>query len=325
MRRRDLLALGPLFFLPAAARGQPISPRPLVAWFGSSSLSTASRYIGYLKEGLDEVGYREGRDFDFLSRFAEYKLERLPVIAAEIINLGPTVIVVGATDTAVAAKRATSTIPIVCGALADPIELGLIASYAHPAGNVTGVMPYVDGLPAKQMELAREMVRGATKIGVLGNLNDPKAPPQQRELENAAQLLGIELITPEVNSPEDLAGAVASLVRAAPNVVIVLQTVMLLNQRSRVAELLSANRLAAVYGYREHVDGGGLISYGVDLRWCFHRAGSAVHKILNGAKPAELPVEFPTKLQLVINLKTAKELGIEMPRSLLARADEVIE
>jgi putative ABC transport system substrate-binding protein len=244
---------------------------------------------------LRELGYEEGRDIDFIYRFADGREDRLPALAEELVGLKPAVIVAGAVNGAVAVKNVSSTIPVVCGALADAVHLGLIASYARPAGNVTGIAPYVEGLPAKQMEFAREIVPGAGKVGLLGNMNDPKAPPRQRELEDAARSLEVKLVVPEVSNPEDLDSAMQRLARERVDVVIVLQTTMLLSERRQIAVLAAANGLPAIYGYREHVDEGGLISYGVDLRWCYRRAATYVRKILNGIAPGDLPVEFPTR------------------------------
>jgi putative ABC transport system substrate-binding protein len=175
------------------------------------------------------------------------------------------------------------------------------------------------------MEFARAIVSGARKVGLLGNLNDPKAVPQQEELDAAGRSLEVEVIVPQVSSPEDLAGAVETFARDRVDVVIVLQTTMMLGQRKRIAELMAANHLPAVYGYREHVDEGGLISYGVDLSWCWRHVATYVDKILKGTNPGDLPLEFPPRVQLVVNLTTAKALGIIIPPLLLARADEVIE
>jgi len=205
------------------------------------------------------------------------------------------------------------------------VHLGLVASVSRPGGNVTGITPYVEGLPAKQMELAREVVPGAPRIGVLANLSDPKAPPQLHELEAAGQQLGLKVIVVDVNVPDDLDGAFRTLADQRIDVMVVLQTSMLLSERRKIAGLAATTHLPAVYGYREHVDDGGLISYGVDLRACFRRAAYYVHKILNGVAPGDLPIEFPTNLELVINLKTANSLGLAVPPTLLACADEVIE
>ena len=175
------------------------------------------------------------------------------------------------------------------------------------------------------MELAREVVPSAVTIGVLANSIDPKGPPQWHELEAAGKLLGVDVIAADVRTPDDLDGAFQALARQGINVLIVLQTSMLLSERRRIAALAKEMRFPAVYGYREHVDDGGLISYGVHLRACFRRGAYFVDKILKGVAPRDLPVEFPTKLELIINLKTAKALGIDVPPTLLARADEVIE
>ena len=249
----------------------------------------------------------------------------MPTLAAEVVRLHPAVILAGSTGPAVAAKKATATIPIVAPALADAVHLGLIASDARPGGNVTGIAPYVAGLPAKQMELAREVVPGAAHIGVLANSVDPKSPPQLQELETAGQELKVKVAVADVLTPGDLDGAFEVLAHQRIDVLIVLQTVVLLSERRRIAALTVAARLPAIYGYREHVDDGGLISYGVDLRACFRRGAYYVQKILSGVAPSDLPVAFPTKLELVINLKTAKAIGLDIPPTLLARADEVIE
>ena len=274
---------------------------------------------------MHEHGYVEGHSFDIVYRFADGYIERLPVLAEGLVQLHPDVILAPASGPAVAANKATSTIPIVTPALADAMHLGLIANESRPGGNVTGITPYVAGLPAKQMELAREVVPSAATIGVLANSIDPKGPPQWHELEAAGQLLGVNVVAADVRTPDDLDGAFQALARQGINVLIVLQTSMLLSERRRIAGQAEEIRLPAVYGYREHVDDGGLVSYGVDLRACFRRGAYFVDKILKVVPPRDLPVEFPTKLELIINLKTAKALGLEVPPSLLARADEVIE
>jgi putative ABC transport system substrate-binding protein len=175
------------------------------------------------------------------------------------------------------------------------------------------------------MEFAREIVPGAHKVGLLGNLNDPKAVPQRQELAEAGRTLEVEVMVPEVRSPEDLAAAIETLASDPVQVVIVLQTTMMLGQRKKIAELMAAKGLPAVYGYREHVDEGGLISYGVDLSWCWRHVATYVDKILKGAHPGDLPLEFPPRVQMIANLTTAKALGITIPPLLLARADEVID
>ena len=327
MRRREFMALlgGAVGARSLTTLAETPSERPLIVWFSSATELAASRFVGFLKEGLGELGYVDGHNIDIVGRYGNNQTDRLPAVAKEVVDLKPAVIVAGAADTAVAVKQLTSTIPIVSGALADAVHLGLVASYAHPGGNVTGITPYIDGLPAKQMEFAREIVPGARKVGLLGNLNDPKAVPQRQELEKAGRTLEVEVIVPEVRSPEDLDSAIRALASDRVEVIIVLQTSMMLSNRKKIAALLGANRLPAVYGYREHVDAGGLFSYGVDLAWCWRHVATYVDKILKGEAPGDLPVEFPPRVQMVVNLTTAKALGITIPPPLLARADEVIE
>jgi putative tryptophan/tyrosine transport system substrate-binding protein len=248
-----------------------------------------------------------------------------PGAAEELVQLNPDIIIAPATLQAVAAKKATDTIPIVVPVLADPVELGFVKSEARPSGNVTGIAPYVRGLPAKQLELAREVVPGATRIGLVDDVNDPKAHPQRREIEAAGKELELKIVRAEVGTPSDIGSAYDALAAADIEVVVVEQSNMLVVSRKQIAEAAAAKKLPTVYGYREHVEAGGLISYGVNLNSCFHRAAYYVDKILKGAKPGDLPIEFPTEIELVINLKTAKTLGLKIPPTLLVRADGVIE
>jgi putative tryptophan/tyrosine transport system substrate-binding protein len=327
VRRREFITLlgGATAAWPLAARAQTSMKRPLIAWLSLGERTSSWVFVEAFLQGMREHDYVEERQFDIVYRFADGYIERLPSLAEELVRLNPDVILAPASGPAVAAKKATATIPIVTPALADAVHLGLIASESRPGGNVTGITPYVAGLPAKQMELAREVVPSAAKIGVLANLSDPKAPPQWQELEAAGRELGVNVIAEDVSTPDDLDGAFQALVRQRVDVLIVLQTSMLVSERRKIAALAAATRLPAIYGYREHVDDGGLVSYGVDLRACFRRGAYYVHKILKGVPPRDLPVEFPTKLELVINLKTARALGLDVPPTLLARADEVIE
>jgi ABC-type uncharacterized transport system substrate-binding protein len=256
---------------------------------------------------------------------ADFHADRLPQVAAEIVQLTPDVIVAGAVLEAVAATKATTTIPIVVGALADPVELGLIKSYARPGGNVTGIMPYVAGLPTKQLELARELVPGATRIGLLDDVTDPKARPQSREIKAAGEKLEINIMPAEVRTAADIGQAYETFSTGGAEIVVVEQSNMLLFARQVIAEAAVAKKLPTLYGYNEHVEAGGLVSYGVTLDACFHRRAYYVDKILKGAKPADLPVEFPTELELWVNLKTAKALGLKIPPTVLVRADKIIE
>jgi putative tryptophan/tyrosine transport system substrate-binding protein len=205
------------------------------------------------------------------------------------------------------------------------VHLGLIASEARPGGNDTGIEPYVAGLPAKQMEVAREVMPSARTVGLLTNLKDPKAPPQFKDLEATAHSLNLRIVSADANRPDEIESALQALAEQKVDVVIVLQTSMLISQNRQIAESVLAKRLPAVFGYREYVEAGGLISYGVDLRWCFKRAASLVNKILHGSAPGDLPVEFPTSVMLSINLRTASKLGMSLPAERVARADEIIE
>jgi len=276
-------------------------------------------------QGLQDLGYAEGRDLQILYRSSDGYQDRLPALAEELVRLNPDVIVAAGLDVVVAVRNVTQTIPIVSATLADAVHLGLIANEARPTGNVTGIEPYVAGLPAKQMEFAREIMPGANKVGLLTNLSDPKAPPQAQELLAAGRSLEVEVTSADANRPEEIESALEVLASQRVDVVIVLQSSMLLGYSRQIAASALAKRLPTVYGYRAHVIAGGLASYGVDIEWCWRRVASFVDKILHGARPGDLPVEFPTKMLLAINLKTAKALGLTVPSSLLVRADEVIE
>jgi putative ABC transport system substrate-binding protein len=311
---------------PVAVRSQvAATERRSIGWLSGSASKMAKFFADDFLDGMREFGYFDGRDFDFVPRYAEGFSDRLPALAQELIELKPAVIVAAAVNAAVPLRAATSVIPIVCPALADAIHLGLIASEARPGGNVTGIEPYVAGLPAKEMEVAREIAPGAKRIGLLTNLHDPKAPPQREELADAAKALELSVAEADVNDPTEIERAMEALASSQVDVVIVLQTGLLLSVGRQIAEFAAAKRLPTVYGYREHVLDGGLISYGVDLRWCYRRAAYFVDKILHGTPPGEIPLEFPTKMMLSINLKTAKALGMTLPPALLGLADEVIE
>jgi putative ABC transport system substrate-binding protein len=327
LKRREFISLlgGATLAWPLAARAQVSADRPLIACLSAGSYGRAPLIAGF-QEGMRDLGYYGGRNIDIVYRFAENRLERLPALAEEVVRLRPMVIVAPAMVEAVAARNATATIPIVSAALVDPVKLGLVASTERPSGNVTGIMPDMAGLPAKQIELAREIVPGAGSIGILGDLGDPKALSQRQELEEAALALGgVKTIAPEVAAPENLESAIAALANERADAVITLQTAMLLGERRQIAALFAAKRLPAVYGYREHAEAGGLISYGVDLNSCGRRAATYVHKILTGSAPGDLPVEISTQFEMVINMTTAKALGLALPAALLRRANEVIE
>jgi putative ABC transport system substrate-binding protein len=306
--------------LPRPARAEVSTKRPLLAVLAGV---TRKEFPASFMEGMRELGYVEGSNIDVAYRFADGHLELLPSLAEELIQLTPKVIVAAVTPAAVAARRLTQTIPIVCPILADPIDLGLIASMSRPGGNFTGLMSRIDDLIGKQLELAAQLVPALVRLGLIVNV--ASSVIARREVESASKRLGVKLVSAEVREPNDLDTAFKLLSNEHVQAVVILADAMLFQERQRVAELAATARLPAVYGFRDHVDAGGLISYGVNYPVNFRRAAIYVVKILKGAKPSDLPVEFPNKLELVINLKAAKALGLEIPPTLLARADEVIE
>ena len=328
MRRREFITLlGGAAVWSSVAGAQIARKRPVIGTFiqGTPTQNKGLRFRQSFLDGLRELGDIEGRDFDIIIQSARSTSE-LPKAAKQVVQLNPDVILANASANALAAKRATSTIPIVVAALGNPAALGLSASDSRrPSGNITGIMPYVPGLPAKQLELAREIVPGARKIGIVNDTSDIKAAAQWDEINAAAAKLEITVAGADARAPDDVGPTFRKFAAEGVDVVIVLQSNFLLLARADIAAAAAATRRPTVFGYRELVEAGGLISYGVNLEYCFHRSATYLQKILKGIPVADLPIEFPTKLELVINLKTAKALGVEVPATLLARADEVIE
>jgi ABC-type uncharacterized transport system substrate-binding protein len=329
MRRREFITItgGAALTWPLAARAEAPPKRPVIAWLSIiiPPKSFPGTFVKDFLQGLEERGYIQGQNFDFVLRGADGHPDRVPAIVEEFDRLRTDVILAAATFEAAVAKKATSTIPIVCPALADAVHLGLIESESRPGGNLTGIEPYVAGLPGKQIEFAREIMPRASKIGLLTNLEDPKAPPQLKELEAACRTLDIKVVAANVSRPEEIDDVLRGLAAEKVDLVIVLQTNLLLIHSRQIAATALAERLPTLYGYREHVMAGGLISYGVNLSWCYRRAAYFVDRILHGTPPRDLPVEFPNKVLLSVNRKTADALGLAVPPTLLARADEVIE
>jgi putative tryptophan/tyrosine transport system substrate-binding protein len=308
---------------PARADAETSRKRPLIAVLSAITRVDNSPLTAFV-DGLKDLGYVEGQNVEIVYRFAEEHLDRFPTLAAEVVALEPDVILALVTPAALATRALTKSIPIVCPLLADAIKLGLIASDARPGGNVTGILFRTEGLTSKQVELALQLIPSVTKIGFLVNVASGVIIDRQ-ELESTAQRLGIKAVPAEIRSPNDLDGAFQGLANDRVQAVIVLVDGMFFSQRNKIASLAAVARLPAIYGFRDHVDAGGLASYGVNLSENFHRAATYVNKILKGAKPGDLPVEFPTKLELVVNNRAAKALGLDIPPSVLVRADEVIE
>jgi putative ABC transport system substrate-binding protein len=298
---------------------------PVVACLVGSSKVMAERYFGGFLQGMQELGYSEGRNWTLASRFLGGDVARAPQLAKELLRLNPDLLVAGTMAGLIAFKQLRSTIAMVSPVLVDPVGLGLAASHARPGGNVTGVLFTVEDLPSKQLALAIEMVPGARKIGLLANPGNPGNEAQRSNVEVGAATLGIELISLQTRVPDDLHGAFENLAREKVAMVLTLADAMLLNERKRIALLAAAARLPTMFSFRQHVEDGGLMSYGIDLLESWRRSAAFVGKILKGAKPGDLPIEFPTKLELVINLTVAKVLGLTVSPTLLARADEVIE
>jgi putative ABC transport system substrate-binding protein len=325
MRRREFIALicGTTVAWPLVVRADVATKRPLIAVLSAITKETNSPLNAFV-QGLKELCYVDGVSVDIVYRFAEGHLDRFPILAAELIGLRPDVILATVTPAAVATRALTTSIPIVCPLLADAINLDLIASEARPGGNVTGVSFRTEGLTSKQVELALQMISNVFQIGYLVNVASGVII-DRRELESTCERLHIKAIPAEVRSSDDLDAAFRALANDQVQAVIVLVDGMLFSERNKIAALAAASRLPAIYGFRDHVDAGGLASYGVNLSENFYRAATYVRKILKGANPGDLPVEFPTKLELIVNNKAAKALGLNIPPSVLIRADEVIE
>ncbi len=319
-----LLALGLL--TPWSAEAQPPGTVPRIGLLERGSLAARAPLWDAFRQAMRGLGYVEGRTVLFEARGADGKSERLPALAAELVGLKVDAIVTTGMAVTQAARQATATIPIVVMASAgDPVGLGLVASLARPGGNVTGVTTLTVELSQKRLQLAREVVPGASRLAILGDAGTLGDAPVIRETQAAARALGVRLHSVSVQGPAELDGAFSTIVRERPAVLIVNPTAMFFGERRRLAELALKYRLPTVSGQREYAEAGGLIAYGADLPELFRRAAVYVDKILKGARPGDLPVEQPTKFELVVNLRTAKALSLTIPQSVLARADEVIQ
>jgi putative tryptophan/tyrosine transport system substrate-binding protein len=325
MKRRAFIAgLGSAAAWPlATAAQQPTAPVIGILLSGSSAAN--AKNLESFRDGMRNLGFEDGRNVKFQYRFADSHLDRLPALAAELIDLKPSLIVTAPTFANLAAKRATRTVPVVMATGADPVGFGLVASLNHPGGNVTGLANFAELLASKQIEFLRRLMPQLSRVGMLINLDDPLHEPQVREGQAAAAQVSLPLALFGIHTPEELDNTFAEISRQKIDGLMVPPDTLFLNERKHIADLAASFRTAAIYGYREHVMEGGLMSYGPDLRSSYRRAATYVDKILGGAKPADLPIEQPTKIDLVINLTTAKALDLQVPPTLLALADEVIE
>jgi len=327
MRRRDFVALvaATLAMGSVKAPAQSSTRRPLIAVLLGGSQTTVQRWLGGLPDELQLLGYVEHRNFEAEYRYADGDLGRLPRLVAELASLNPDVIVVANTAAALAAKRAAPNIPIVVAAATNPVHFGLAKDRARPGGNVTGMLAGFEELVGKQLELGLQLLPGKKRVGMLVNNANVTNEIYRQNAEIAAQTKAADFSWATASTPTGLNTAMNELANKHVDYVVVPADAMFLNERRRLAELAMTAKLPAVYALREHAEDGGLMSYGVDLRQQFRRAAGYVDKILRGAKPSELPFEQPTTFELVINLGTARALGLTVPPSLLARADEVIE
>jgi putative tryptophan/tyrosine transport system substrate-binding protein len=281
--------------------------------------------LNAFRDGMREHGYVEGQNLSIDVRWPKGSFDQDPSVVAELVSGNVDVIVAWATPTVISVRRATSTIPVVMVSVGDPVGSGFVASLARPGGNITGVSNITADLSAKLVELLVELVPGMKRVGVVGNLNNPNVALQLRETEDAVRKLGLQSQIVEARTPEEFERAFARLSAASVNGVVLLADPSTIEQGQKIAELAHTARLPTAFQRRENVEVGGLFSYGGSIINQFRHAAYYVDQILKGVKPAELPVEQPIKFELVINLKTAKALGLTIPQTLLVRADEVIE
>jgi putative ABC transport system substrate-binding protein len=325
MNRRDtVLALLALGAAPLATRAQPAGKPARIAWLGFTSPEAAGYFLDAFKQGLRELGYVEGKSFVFEARWAFGKYENLSDLARDLAAQQPDVIFVSSGPTIRAMQQATTTIPIVMTNSGDPVGSGFVRSLSRPGGNITGLSTLNADLSPKLLELLLTIVPKLSTVAILWNPKNTVAA-QLTNIQKAAQQVKVEQLTIEVQTPAEIESAFAGIVRAHIGAAIVLSDALFFLQRSQIAELAIKNRIPLIFSSRDYAEAGGLISYGTNQTQGFRDAASYVDKILKGAKPGDLPVQQSSKFELVINLKTAKALGLTIPRSILLRADEVIQ
>jgi len=326
MRRREFIAgLGGAAVWPLVARAQHAA-MPVIGFLGAGSISGYASYVDAFRRGLTAAGSVEGHDVAVEFRWLDGRYDRAPALAAELVDKQVAIIVAtGGTAVALAAKTATTTTPIVFVIGADPIKFGLVASINRPGGNVTGVSFLINLLTAKQLEVLHEVIPKTADIGFLVNPDNPNAEPDTREVRFAAARLARKLIVAGASSAAEIDTAFATLVKQGANAVVIGADALFVSHQDQIVKLAIRHSLPAIYNSRGYVMDGGLMSYGPDQAEAYRQAGVYASRILKGEKPTNLPVVQPTKFELVINLKTAKALGLNIPPSLLARADEVIE
>jgi putative ABC transport system substrate-binding protein len=322
-----LAALLAVFLLatPLAVGAQAPAKIPRIGFLMSSSVTDSPRQVDEFQQGLRELGYVEGKTIAIEYRFADNRPERLPALAAELVRMKVDVIVAAFPPDADAAKKATSTIPIVFAVSGDPVASGLVASLGRPGGNMTGLASLGPDVVGKQLELLKEVAPKVSRVAVLQNPGNPSHAVVLRHAEDAARVLGLQLHIVQARTPAEIDVAFSAMRTHRATGVLVLRDFLFRTRRVQVVALAAKGRLPAVYGFTDEAEAGGLMAYGSRNLQMFRRVATYVDKILKGAKPADLPVEQPTKFELIINLKTAKALGLTIPPSLLVRANEVIQ
>jgi putative tryptophan/tyrosine transport system substrate-binding protein len=324
MRRREVITLlGAAAVRPLVARAQP-AKLPTIGFLGSGTPVSHHQWVAAFVERLRELGWIEGSTIAIEYRWAQGSHERAAEIAAEFVLLKVDIIATSATLPTLAAKRATSSIPIVFAAASDPVGSGIVANLGRPGGNVTGLSLQYTDLTGKRLEILREVIPSLRRLAILASANNPGAALEMAEVKALARAPGLEVIAFHVERPTDIASAFEAFKDRVDALYVVLDPLVIIN-RVQIVSLALDGRVPTMHGNRELVEAGGLMSYGPSFTDLFRRAADYVHIILRGAKPGEMPVEQPTKFELVINLKTAKSLGLTVPPVLLARADEVIE
>jgi putative tryptophan/tyrosine transport system substrate-binding protein len=326
VKRREFITLlgGAALAQPLAARAQQVGKLPTIGFLGPLSQSAMSPWTAAFVQRLRELGWIEGRTVAIEYGWGEGRDERFVEIAAEFVRLKVDVIVTGGTAAVIAAKQATSVIPIVFGTAGDPVGTGLVASLARPGGNVTGLSNQSADLPGKRLDLLRQVVPGLRRLAIMANISSPIGVLETNEVQAAARTLGLDVVASEIRRAEDIAPAIDALKGRADALYVVTEALVNTN-RIRLNTLALGARLPTLHGVRDYVEAGGLMSYGPNFPDLFRRAGEYVDKILRGAKPGGIPVEQPTKFDLANNLTTAKALRLKLPESFLLRADEVIE
>ena len=326
MKRRDFITLlgGAAAGWPLAARAQQPGKLPTIGFLDGATPSIESQRVAAFVQRLRELAWVDGRNVAIESRWAEGRPERVSEIAAEFVRIRVDVIVTVGTSLALAAKQATSAIPIVFAGVGDPVGTGLVASLARPGGNATGLSNQSPDLASKRVELLRDVIPGLRRLAVMAYVSNPSCVLEMGEAQAAARKLGLEVTTSEIRRAEDITPAFEAL-RDRVDALYLCPDPLLMTNRTRINILAVGERLPTMHGLREYVEAGGLISYGSNFPDLLRRAADFVDKILRGAKPADIPVEQPTKFDLIINLTTAKALKLTIPEALLLRADEVIE